>query len=200
MSPEKMLRGLRSVFPNGDERWMRELVKQAPAYGIDTPHELASISSQFGHETRGFTRFEENLNYSASRLTAVWPRRYPDLHTALLYAHNPELLANKVYNGRMGNDQPGDGWKYRGRGPQLTGKNNYRKASALIGHDLVAQPDLMLTPEIGVLVACAGWKALGLDWHDDDADASAESFIVNGGNIGLRERQDLLDALLRVLA
>lgn len=188
------------VFPDADEAWLRQIELQAPHYGIDTTHEMASFVSQFGHETAGFTRFEESLSYSAKRLMVVWPRRFPDLTTANLYAHNPERLAEKVYGGRMGNDQLGDGWKYRGRGPQLTGKKNYTKASLLVDVDLVGNPDLMLTPEIGVQVACAGWKALKLDDADDDADAREETFIVNGGNIGLKERQDLLDELLRVLA
>ena len=188
------------VFPNGNRDWLAQIEDQAPQHGIETANEMASFLAQFGHETMGFTRFEENLNYSASRLMAVWPRRFPDAETATLYAHRPELLANMVYGGRMGNDEPGDGWRYRGRGPQLTGKNNYRKAGNLVSLNLLADPDLMLKPEIGVKVACVAWKVMGLSEHDDDADARAETEIVNGGTIGLKERQELLDELLVVLA
>jgi putative chitinase len=188
------------VFPRANSAWLREIEARAPRYGIDSLNETASFLSQFGHETAGFTRFEENLNYSAERLMKVWPRRFPDLVTANLYAHNPKDLAEKVYGGRMGNDQPGDGYRFRGRGAQVTGKNNYRRAALLTGFDLVAFPHRMLEPKIGVMVACAGWKASGLDQHDDDSNAREETFIVNGGEIGLRERQELLDKLLKVLA
>ena len=194
------LRPALRVFPKADQDWLFQIEQQAPQNGIDTPNEMASFLAQFGHETAGFTRFEENLNYSAERLMKVWPRRFPDMQVALLYANNPERLAEKVYGGRMGNDEPGDGWRYRGRGPQLTGKNNYRKAGNLIGMNLLAAPDLMLEPDIGVKVACVGWKVMGLSEHDDDADARAETEIVNGGVIGLADRQALLDRLRKVLS
>ena len=191
---------VREVFPKANADWLRQIELQAPEHGIDTPNEIASFLAQFGHETGGFTRFEENLNYSAERLMAVWPSRFPDLTVATTFAHNPELLANSVYGIRMWNNLPGDGWRYRGRGPQLTGKRNYCRASVMVDINLVGNPDLMLDPKIGVKVACAGWKAWGLDKHDDDADAKAETLAINGGTIGLKERQALLDKLLAVLA
>lgn len=188
-----------TVLPRANKDWLREIEKQAPAVGIDTPEEMASFLAQFGHETGGFTKFEENLNYSASRLMAVWPSRFPDANTAAAFAHNPELLANQVYGGRMWNNLPGDGWRYRGRGPQLTGKQNYCKASVLVGVNIIGNPDLMLDPGVGVLVACKGWKAWGLDLHDDDDDVRAETVKINGGTIGLAERQKLRNDLIGVL-
>ena len=190
----------KEIFTRANAAWLRQIELQAPLYDIDTLNEMASFLAQFGHETMGFTRFEENLNYSASRLMAVWPSRFPDLHTATLYAHNPEALANKVYGGRMWNNLPNDGWTYRGRGPQLTGKHNYCRASVMVNINLIGRPELMLDPDIGVKVACAGWKALKLDWYDDDDDMRAETRIINGGEIGLKERQELFDELVRVLA
>lgn len=188
-----------TVFPHANRDWLRKISVYAPESGIDTPNEMASFLAQFGHETMGFTKFEENLNYSASRLMAVWPSRFPDANAAAAYAHNPEALANKVYGGRMWNNLLGDGYRYRGRGPQLTGKRNYCKASVMVDINLIGDPELMLDPDIGAKVACAGWKALKLDWHDDDEDARAETEIINGGVIGLKERQALLDGLLLVL-
>jgi putative chitinase len=188
------------VFPSANAAWLTRIFTIAPTCGIDTPNEMASFLAQFGHETAGFTRFEENLSYSAARLMQVWPNRFPDLRIAQEYERNPKMLAEKVYGGRMWNNLPGDGWMYRGRGPQLTGKRNYCKASVLVDMNLVGQPDLMLDPAVGVLVACKGWQAWKLDRYDDDADARAESVIINGGEVGLRERQRLLDALLKVLA
>lgn len=192
--------GARAVFPRANADWLQQIELQAPQHGIDTVNEMASFLSQFGHETGGFTRFEENLNYSAARLMAVWPSRFPDAETAARYAHNPEALADKVYGGRMWNNLPGDGWMFRGRGPQLTGKHNYCRASLMVNINLIGNPDLMLDPKIGVKVACAGWNALRLDWHDDDEDSRTERRIINGGLIGLAETQALLGKLLEALA
>jgi putative chitinase len=95
----------------------------------------------------------ENLNYtSAARIRQVWPSRFPTDAAAQPFARNPRKLANHVYNGRLGN-RPGsdDGWAFRGRGlDHLTGRDNYARAVAIVGADVLAQPELMLRPEIAV--------------------------------------------------
>lgn len=90
---------------------------------------LAAILSEAYHETGGRMQpISENLNYSAKRMTQVWPSRFPTVASAKPYANNPQKLANKVYGGRLGNDGPNDGWLYRGRGlAQITGNANYAK-------------------------------------------------------------------------
>lgn len=92
------------------------------------PH-LAYVLATAFHETGGAMHpIEENLRYSAKRMCEVWPKRFPTLESARPYANNPQRLANKVYGGRLGNDNINDGWTYRGRGlPQITGRENYRK-------------------------------------------------------------------------
>ena len=90
----------------------------------------------------------------------MWPRQFPTLEEAAPYVHQPEKLANKVYGGRMGNREPDDGWRYRGRGlVQLTGRDEYRRYGRLIGVDLEAVPDLIMDPEIGAKVAFASLPA-----------------------------------------
>lgn len=90
---------------------------------------LAAILAESHHETGGAMQpLEENLNYSAKRLTQVWPSRFPTLAAAQPYVNNPRKLANKVYGDRLGNVGQDDGWLYRGRGlAQITGKANYVK-------------------------------------------------------------------------
>ena len=82
--------------------------------------------AQVAHESARFSRTVENLNYSADGLKLTWPKRF-DTATANVMARNPELIANHVYGGRMGNALDGDGWRFRGRGLiQLTGRDNYK--------------------------------------------------------------------------
>lgn len=101
----------------------------------------------------------ESLNYtSAARIRAVWPSRFASVAAAQPYVRNPKALANKVYNGRMGNRSgTDDGWDYRGRGQvHLTGRDNYKKASAATGLDLVGSPDLALRRDVSAKILVAG--------------------------------------------
>jgi putative chitinase len=102
----------------------------------------------------------ENLNYtSAERIRKVWPSRFRTLANAEPYVRQPQKLANFVYGNRadLGNDQPNDGWTYRGRGDsQITGKGNYAKFSKLLGLDLVGNPDLVLEVEVAANILVLG--------------------------------------------
>lgn len=101
----------------------------------------------------------ENLNYTAKRITEVWPSRFKTIASAKPYAGNPEALGNKVYGGRMGNDLPGDGFRYRGRGlSQITGKEMYTKFGKLMSLDLVGNPDLALQPKIAGRILVVGMR------------------------------------------
>lgn len=149
-----------------------KLEAAARRFGIDTPREVRHWLSHLYVESQGFTRLVENLNYSAKRLTQVWPRRFPTLAAAAPYANNPRALANKVYGGRGGNTGPDDGWLYRGSGPgQITFKGNFAEAGRGLKMDLVGRPELMRTWEIGALAAAWFWDAKGLNRivaKDDD--------------------------------
>ena len=102
----------------------------------------------------------ENLDYSKTsnaRIRDIFKSKTKGMSDAELdkLKADPQAFTNKVYGGKMGNTEPGDGWKYRGRGPiQLTGKSNYAKASKdIYGDDrLVKDPDLVLQPDVGVEV------------------------------------------------
>ena len=104
------------------------ILDEAARRGTSLLH-LAAILAESYHETGGQMQpVSENLNYSAQRLTQVWPKRFPTLSAAKPYANNPQRLANKVYGGRLGNVDPNDGWLFRGRGlAQITGRENYAK-------------------------------------------------------------------------
>lgn len=94
-----------------------------------SPNRAAHLLGQASHESGGFTITKENLYYSTpERICKVWPSRFKTVEDAEPYAKNPQGLANKVYNGRMGNeDGSNDGWIFSGKGfIQLTGKSNFR--------------------------------------------------------------------------
>lgn len=171
-----------------------------PAYRIEGPLRLAHWLAQFGHESAGFTHFEENLRYTAGRLVTVWPSRFPSLAAAQPFANNPEGLANKVYGGRLGNDQPGDGWRFRGRGPQLTGRANYESAERRTGLPLTDHPELAADPQYFVLVACDFWAQADCNPLADADDLRGITRKVNGGYVGISERAKLLAKAKAVLA
>ncbi|HEV7305199.1 hypothetical protein [Ensifer sp.] len=117
-----------SVNKKAQVQGIDAILDEAERRGTPLAH-LAAILAETHHETGGAMQpISENLNYSAKRLTEVWPSRFPTLAAAAPYAGNQRKLANKVYGGRIGNVGPDDGWLYRGRGlAQITGKANYVK-------------------------------------------------------------------------
>jgi putative chitinase len=160
-------------------------------YGTnDTPLRLAHFMAQVLHETGGLMILVESMNYSAPRLPVVWPSRFPNTTVADAYAHNPEKLANFVYGGRMGNTGPDDGWRYIGRGLlQITGRESYAKYGAKLGIDLVANPDLAASSDWCLQVAAEEYTACGCNEAADRDDLRAVTKLVNGGYIGIDERQ-----------
>lgn len=182
-------------------------------FAIDTPVRIAAFLAQTGHESAGFAHLVENLNYSRERLTQVakaspvgsrWHSILPDVAKL---ARNPEGLANAVYGGRMGNDQPGDGWKFRGRGIlQNTGRAAYEAVTEGLAAKLGAVPDFTITPD---LLERPRWAALAAahfwDDHDLNADADAGLFdritqTINGGQNGRADRRHRWNLARQALA
>jgi putative chitinase len=169
-------------------------------YGIAaTPLRVAHFVAQTLHETGAYTLLVENLDYSAGRLTQVWPGRFRPkgpLDPAQ-YAHQPELLANVVYGERMGNLDPGDGYRYRGRGLlQLTGRGGYAGVTAQLRQrqpdapDFVDDPDAVSGEKWCLAVAAAVWAARGCNALADQDDVAALTLRINNGLTGLAERSE----------
>ena len=129
-----------SISKKAQVQGIDAILDEAERRGTPLQH-LAAILAEAHHETGGqFQPVSENLNYSAKRLTEVWPSRFPTLAAATPYANNPQRLANKVYGGRLGNAGDDDGWIYRGRGlAQITGKTNYAKFGLAAAPDKAAE-------------------------------------------------------------
>jgi putative chitinase len=190
--------------------WADALSKAAVIGGIDTVRETQHWLAQLSVESKAFTDFEEDLWYTTTGMMRAWKSRFPTTSSAQPFAGNPKALANRVYNGRMGNRVgTNDGWHFRGRGPkQITGRNNYTAfeqwlASRGVILPIRTQPELLLTPEVGALSAAWFWKTNNLDAvlnrHAlDDPAVVALTQVINGGQNGLEERQQALARIQKV--
>jgi putative chitinase len=199
------------------ERWLPHVKAAFDRFGINTERQVAAWIAQCAHESAGFKTLTENLNYSADTMAVVWPSRFavlgPDKKPvkvkgknqpnkfALALHRQPEAIANTVYANRManGNIESGEGWKYRGRGlKQLTGKDNYTRCGQGLNMDLVGNPDLLLTPEGASLSAAWFWSTNKCGPIADSGDFVALTKKINGGTIGLEDRQKRYNAVLAV--
>jgi len=202
------------LFPNNREaaEWVAAINAILPNYAIDTPVRLAQFLAQAGHESDGFTDLTENLNYSAQALAATWPNRYAMDPKAKVKAPNalalrlhrqPEAIANNCYADRMGNgdEASGDGWRYRGYGPfQITGKSNRWAFARSIGRTPAAAEEYILTKEGGIESACWYWTSRDLNPLADVENTLLITKRINGGTIGLADREARYVAAKTILA
>jgi putative chitinase len=183
------------------EQWVDALNETFQRFGIVTPAQQASFIGQCGHECGNFKVLEENLNYRAETLMKLWPKRF-DAAKAQACQRNPRLIANIVYSSRMGNrdEASGDGYRFRGRGCiQLTGHANYYHAGMACGEDFVMNPDLVATPRYAAMTAGWFWNTHKLNQYADARDYVTMTKKINGGTIGLADRQKHIAHALEVL-
>ena len=172
------------IGPTPARRFQPALAGPLARFRIESPRRIAAFLAQCHVESMGFTALEENLMYtSATRLTQVWPGRFPDAGLAAAFVRSPVRLANLVYANRNGNgpEESGDGWRFRGRGlKQLTGRANYREAAAALGRPYVEQPMLVQEPADAILTAAWFWHARGCNELADGWQIDAITRRVNG--------------------
>jgi putative chitinase len=184
------------------EQWVDALNATFERFDIMNPLRKAAFIAQCGHECGNFKMLEENLNYRAETLMKLWPKRFPTLEFANQYAKNPKKIANMVYANRMGNrdEASGDGYRFRGRGCiQLTGHANYYHAGQALGEDFVMQPELVATPMYAALSAGFFWNTHKLNVLADNRDIKMMTKRINGGFIGLADRERHYNEALVVL-
>ena len=207
----------------------------ATAYSINTKLRIAHFLAQVSHESDLIAIREEGGNYQAKQMRKTFGCRSkngvsqydastddcklvtdkPDRLREKLwsaekdYAHNPQKLFSYVYADRFknGNEDSGDGYKYRGRGMmQLTFKANYESFTTMHNakcpddiQDFVANPDLVATTRYGVESAFFFWSMKGLNAIADKDDVEAVTKAVNGGQIGLADRKSRLARIRKAL-
>lgn len=184
---------VQAVAPRAEQpdEWAGHFNDLLPLYGFSAIGGVGSFLGQTAHESCGFTRLVENLNYSAEGLMGTWPSRFPSAR-AKAYARQPELIANFVYASRNGNGAPssGDGWRFRGRGLiQITGRDNYEAAAAALHLPLAYLLDYAETPRGAVEVSAWWWQAHGC--HEIWRDTTRLTRRINGALKGLDERVQL---------
>lgn len=189
------------------EGWAEPLAHHLGLAGIDDDCNTALFLAQVGHESASFRELEESLNYSVESLHALFgAHRISRLDIEMLgrkkgQAANEPALANTLYGGEwgarnLGNVQPGDGWKFRGRGLiQLTGRANYEACEAATGLPLSDEPQLLAEDrDAAVEAAMWYWQA-----RVTARDVKGSTYQINGGSHGLADRRERYERALRAL-
>lgn len=153
------------------EQYLPLLQTGMDEFEINNPLRQAAYLAQLAHESVGLTAFEE-------------------------------FASGKAYEGRedLGNTRPGDGVRFKGRGPmQLTGRANYRAAGAALGLDLENNPQLASQPAIGFRTAAWFWKEHGLNELADNKEFDRITKRINGGYNGKISRDNYYKKALEAL-
>lgn len=162
----------------------------------------AAFVAQTAHESGGFNFVKENLSYGAKGLMTTFKKYFPNEELAKQYERKPEKIANKVYANRMGNgdESSGDGYRFCGRGLiQLTGRNNYTKFAQDLGISVEDTVAYLETPAGAVSSAGWFWDNNNLNQYCDSNDFVTLTKRINGGTIGLEDRQHHYQLALQLL-
>lgn len=193
-----LINALYNLWPDGDKKvpGLRDgIAASAPTvfakYGpIDSPLLVAHVMAQISHECGAGRDLVENMNYTAKRITQVWPTRFPTLASAAPFSGNPRALANKVYNGRMGN-RPGsdDGYNFRGRGAsQTTGREGYERVAKATGIDVVNHPEYLIDPRYFLECGVSDFINCGCLPYAKADNILQVTKRLNGGTVGIEDR------------
>ena len=205
---------IKNIFPKSKISQFDPYYEEIKEYcQLNNKQREATFWAECGIETGGIKIFIESTNYSAQGLAETFPNRYainpkspvkkPN-SIALSLHRKPYDIAELTYNGRMGNNKPGDGYKYRGHAlPMLTGKDAYIRFTNDLGlylqEDFVNNVDAILTPKNNIYAGAWFFKSKGIAKYADKGDIKGASKAWNGGFIHLPERIELYNKILKVI-
>lgn len=181
------------------------LFTRAIESGITSPRELANLMGNASVETGQFGRMHENLNYRSANAIIAAVSSADDRFTRqeiddAVASRDPQRIATILYENRadLGNDQPGDGYRYHGRGYlQFTGRDNYTRYGERFGIDLAGNPDQAADPETAARLAIAYWRDRVPETSRTDAREAGR--IINGGDNGADARVAAADQWARTI-
>lgn len=178
-------RALVRLWPHGDNtvKGLREgIIKSAPhvfaKYGFN-PLVICHFMGQCSEETGCGIEMAENMNYSAGRLLEVFPTHF-NHSQAIALQHQPRLIADEAYDGRMGNHVGSDdGWNFRGQGlSQVTGRNGYEAVAKKTGLDVVNKPELLIAPDTALECGVADFILCGcLPYAERDSEIGVSAML-----------------------
>jgi putative chitinase len=186
---------MKQLFPHGPEAHLSAFVTNQSKLSeiLQSPERLSLCCANIFAETGGLTlsSLTESLNYSAERITEVWPNRFNSASDVRMkYGTAPGWQTrafNDIYGNRMGN-RPGsaDGSTYIGRGdPQVTGRDGYSEIGRRIGVDLLTNPKAATQFELQPAIIAAFWSWKNLSSFADRGDITGARKAWNGGSNGL---------------
>lgn len=184
------------------DHWYAALEQLLDDYEINTPLRVAHFIAQCAHESGNFVFIKENLNYKAASLRKTFGKYFPTDAIAAQYERRPEKIANRVYANRMGNgdEASGDGWLYCGRGLiQLTGKDNYTFFAGSLDISTEEASEYLTTFEGAAQSACWFWEQNNLNRFADANDVRGLTKAINGGYIGIIDREEHTKHALAIL-
>ncbi len=208
VTPEQLSEIYPTLSKADAERYAGPLSDAMRAAGMTSPQARAAFLATFAVESGELKFWTEKRNESECT------RMYGPEYAGVTFPPGTFDGIDGPYtnsSGQLGNTQPGDGYRYRGRGPiQLTGRSNYEAAGQALGVDLVNHPELAANPDVGFKVATWYWNnhkailpdgsAVPLNQAAESGNFTAVSVAVNGGTIGLPNRLKYFDRALAVLS
>ena len=190
--------------------WVGPLNAAMTRFQIDASKpRMAMFLGNLAVESGELSAREENLRYSADRLRQVFPGMFagnPGKADEIV-AGGPQAIANFIYDdanrsprARLGNTQPGDGFKYRGRGPlQITGRDNYAAFFRSVGMPTDSDPDFLLSPDGGSVAGAHYFRSHGCNELADAGDFDGCVAAINSAKLGFAERQAFFNTAMATL-
>ena len=168
----------------------------------------AQYTEIFPHARGKIATYAEALNDAMDEFEINTPQRQAAFlaqvaHESGELRYVEEIASGSAYEGRrdLGNTEPGDGIRFKGRGLiQITGRSNYAACGAALGIDLLDSPELLELPAAACRSAAWFWKSHGLNELADADNFRKITLRINGGLNGQEQRLAYWEAARGVLA